>query len=1057
VLARPQEAITRTAFRALRARGIESLAIVVLHAYRAPELERTLGAWAHAEGFAHVALSHEVAAELGLLARAETTVVDAYLTPLVGAYVRALLAELPGSRLRLMQSGGGLCDALAFRGRDAVLSGPAGGAVAVARIARELSLPQAIGLDMGGTSTDVCRFAGALERSYETKAAGVRLRAPMVNVHTVAAGGGSICRLDGLRLRVGPESAGATPGPLCYGHPDARALALTDVNVVLGRVLPDRFPFALHADRSRAALDAVAAQLAAGSVGAPELATAIHVAQAFFELAIEHMAEAIARVSIGRGHDVREHALIAFGGAAGQHACALARRLGIRTVVLHPLAGVLSAFGIGGADVSWHGEQDAGRRLLDDGDALSAQELSVLDALAVRGRAELARAGEPPERHRELRRVDLRYRGTETSFTVELGAGVALREAFERIHARELGYARPGHPIELVTLRVEVIARGELALSQPPPTERGPGPLPSPLRTSTLHVGGAAHEVPVYAREALEPGHVLTGPAIVLEDTATSVLDPGFELCVHDSGALVLADHAPTTRAPSASTELDPVRLEVFANLFTSIAEQMGLVLQRSALSTNIRERLDFSCALFDADGGLVANAPHIPVHLGAMGETVKAMRVLHPHMQPGDAYASNAPALGGSHLPDITVVSPVFHAQRLAFFVASRGHHADIGGITPGSIPPFSTRLDEEGVVLHGLRVVRAGVFDEAALRAALGSGAHPARNPDQNVADLQAQLAANRKGEALVAEAIGRHGAQVVTAYMGHVQVDAALRVRQAIAALDDGEHGFRDTMDDGTVIAVRVAVRGDKLVVDFEGSSSEVPSNLNAPRAVTVAAVLYVLRALVGAPIPLNAGCLQPVTLRIPAGSVLDPGPQAAVVAGNVETSQRMVDVLLAALGKLAACQGTMNNLALGDASFGYYETICGGAGAGPGHHGASGVHTHMTNTRITDPEVLEASYPLRLIRFELRRGSGGAGRFRGGDGVIRELLALAPLSATIVSERRTTDPFGLAGGEPGARGRNLLDGRELAGRVALALLPGQTLRIETPGGGGYGRAE
>jgi 5-oxoprolinase (ATP-hydrolysing) len=507
-------------------------------------------------------------------------------------------------------------------------------------------------------------------------------------------------------------------------------------------------------------------------------------------------------------------------------------------------------------------------------------------------------------------------------------------------------------------------------------------------------------------------------------------------------------------RAATTSAALDPVRLEVFANLFTSIAEQMGLSLQRTALSTNIRERLDFSCALFDADGGLVANAPHIPVHLGAMGETVKAMRTLHPDMQPGDAFASNDPSLGGTHLPDITVVSPVFHDGTIAFFVASRGHHADVGGITPGSIPPFSTRLDEEGVVLRGLRIRSEGRFDEPALRAALASGSHPARNPDHNVADLQAQLAANTKGEALLGEAVARYGADVVAAYMHHVQDDAALRVRAAIAALADGTHAFRDTLDDGTVIAVEIQVHGDHLVVDFRGSSAQVPSNLNAPRAVTVAAVLYVLRALVGTPIPLNAGCLEPVTLRIPVGSVLDPGPEAAVVAGNVETSQRVVDVLLAALDKLAACQGSMNNVALGDASFGYYETICGGAGAGPSHVGASGVHTHMTNTRITDPEVLEASYPLRLLRFALRRGSGGAGRFRGGDGVVRELQALAPLSATIVSERRTTDPFGLGGGQPGARGRNLLDGREVPGRTQLTLTPGQTLCIETPGGGGYG---
>ncbi len=1054
VLEEPHETSVRAQLSALRARGIDSLAIVFLHAYRAGALETRVGAWAHEEGFTHVSLSHVVAAEIGMLGRGDTTVVDAYLTPLIRDYVGTLRQELPGSTLRIMQSSGGLTDADGFRGRNAVLSGPAGGAVALKDIADRRLEPAVIGFDMGGTSTDVARYGGELERVYESRVAGVRLRAPMMAIHTVAAGGGSLCRYDGRRFAVGPESAGARPGPLCYGDAEARELALTDINLALGRLRADRFPFALQRAPVDAALEGIAAQLRErGDDRGP-----IGVAEGFFQVAIEHMAEAIRRVTVARGHDVRDHALVCFGGAGGQHACPLLRRLGMTRAIFHPHAGVLSAYGMGVAPVSWHGEHDAGRGVL--GAALGAEVEALLSELETRGRASLAADGFGADTLRAARRLDLRYGGTETAITIEVGAD--LRERFEQTHEVRFGYRRPGHPVEVVNARVEVSAPGA---DVPHATAAGAGDSPAPLQHGPLWSDGAFRGVPVYGREQLRPEHPIDGPAVILENTGTITVDAGFTLSIDGSGVITLEDRAGESEL-SRGDETgapDPVRLEVFANLFMSIAEQMGTVLQRTALSTNIRERLDFSCALFDGAGGLVANAPHIPVHLGAMSESVRAVLALHPDPQPGDVFATNDPALGGSHIPDVTVITPVFDPDAPAagpiFFTASRGHHADIGGITPGSMPPFSRSLDEEGVVLRGVPIVRAGRFDEAGLRALLSGGPHPARDPDQNIADLQAQIAANRKGEQLLSELMARYGLATTRAYMAHVQHNAEARVRDAIAALPDGVHSRRDAMDDGTPIAVELTIDGDRMRVDFSGSGDQHAGNLNAPRAVTVAAVLYVLRLLAREPIPLNSGCLRPIELAIPSGSVLDPAPGAAVVAGNVETSQRVVDVLLGALGLLAACQGTMNNLTFGDASFGYYETIAGGAGASPTRDGEHGVHTHMTNTRITDPEVLEARFPVRLQRFAYRRGSGGPGAHRGGDGVIRELEALSPLRVSILSERRVSAPFGLAGGGDGARGRNFRVGadgveQEVPGRVELELDAGERVRIETPGGGGHG---
>ncbi|MBX3270967.1 MAG: hydantoinase B/oxoprolinase family protein [Sandaracinaceae bacterium] len=1016
-----------------------SAAVVVLHGPRAPALERRLADALRAAGVRHVSVSHEVDPAQGLLARAETCVADAYLTPLLVDYVGGLAKELPGSTLRVMQSSGALADAAAFRGRDAVLSGPAGGVVALAWLAARAGVERAIGLDVGGTSTDVCRVEGAPDRAYEARVAGVRLRAPMMAIHTVAAGGGSLCRLDGARLTVGPTSAGASPGPLAYGHPDAREPTLTDVDVVLGRLPPDRFPLPLDVGRARAGLEALARR-----VGAP----VEQVAAGLLEVAVESVAEAVRRVTVSRGHDPRDHALVVFGGAGGQHALRVARRLGIRRVISPPLPGALSALGMGVAALGTHAEADLGGRPIEALDAASLEQ--VFAPLEARGRAILGDGA------RAIRRVDLRYAGTETGFTLEVGE--ALAAAFAARHRAELGYERPGHPVIATT------ARSESILDAPDPSlpvlPRADA-APAPLRRARAWLGDAPREdVPIYGRERLGAGVSLEGPALVLEDTGVLVLEPGWRLRVEADGRLELRDDDGGEAGAEVASTLRAARLEVFSSAFASIAEEMGVALRRTAMSTNIRDRLDFSCAVFDGEGRLVANAPHIPVHLGAMGETVRAVLDAHPRPAPGDVFASNDPAAGGSHLPDITVVSPVHVRGALRFFVASRGHHADVGGTTPGSMPPFSTTLEEEGVVLRALRIVHAGRFDAEGVRRALARARYPARRPDEVIADLEAQIAANHRGAGLLGALAARHGVDVVVEHMALAREDAAARVAAAIAALPDGERTFEDAMDDGTPLRVRVRVAGARMEVDFTGTGPEQPEgNLNAPRAVTVAALLYVLRSLVGAPIPLNAGCLAPVSLVIPRGSLLDPSPGRAVCAGNVETSQRVVDVLLGALGLAAASQGTMNNVTFGDATFGYYETIAGGAGAGPAFDGASGVHTHMTNTRITDPEVLEDRFAVRLTRFALRRGSGGAGRHRGGDGVIRELEALAPLSFSILSERRVIAPFGLEGGGAGARGRTVhvtRDGveRELAGRAAIALAPGDRVRIETPGGGGWG---
>ena len=863
----------------------------------------------------------------------------------------------------------------------------------------------------------------------------------MMAIHTVAAGGGSLCRYDGYRLTVGPESAQAIPGPLCYGHPDAHELALTDINLFLGHLKPDRFPFPVATDRVEAALANIQARLAAqGQDRSLE-----EIASGFLEVANASMADAIRKVSVAQGVDVRDYALVVFGGAGGQHAAALARRLGIRTVVIHPYAGVLSAFGMGLADVGWHESADAGRVDLETADIAP-----LLDDLEAKARRALTDQGHAEDALSTTRQADLRYRGTETALTIPYGPN--LRDAFETRHENRFGYRRSDHPVEVVAARVEVLAA---------PAVTAPDPRPDPTRarppsTARLYADDRwMDDVPVMWAESLKTDMTYPGPMLILDATGTVLVEDGFVARV-DAGRVLTLQNVEHKQAPARmSTALDPVRLEVFNSLFMSVAEEMGVVLQRTALSTNIRERLDFSCAVFDGAGRLVANAPHIPVHLGAMSESVKGVIALHPTPAPGDVFATNDPAGGGSHLPDVTVVTPVHDASgALRFFTASRGHHADIGGRTPGSMPPDSKTLQDEGAVFRAQRIVRSGTLDETGILATLNGATWPARDPRGNLADLEAQIAANRAGATRLLQVVEHYGLPGVEAYMGYVMANAQARVEDALDRLPDGERTFADALDDGTPIVVKLTKSGRRIAVDFSGTGPEIDGNLNAPVAVSVAALIYVLRCMVGESIPLNSGCLNPVTLHVPEGSVLNPGPGRAVCGGNVETSQRVVDVLLGAFGLAAASQGTMNNLTFGDDTFGYYETIAGGAGATASAPGASGVHTHMTNTRITDPEVLESRFPVRLWQFSLRRGSGGTGRHPGGDGVIRELEVLRPLTVSILSERRDRPPFGLAGGGAGAVGHNQHNGTSLRGKAHFRAEAGDRVRIETPGGGGFG---
>ena len=1135
--------------REVFARGIRSCAIVLMHGYRYPEHERQLGELARRIGFSQVSVSHDVSPLMKLVSRGDTTVVDAYLSPVLRRYVEQVAAQLPGVRLQFMQSSGGLTDAHQFQGKDAILSGPAGGIVGAVRAASEAGFQKIIGFDMGGTSTDVAHYAGEYERAFDTEVAGVRLRAPIMQIHTVAAGGGSICRFDGVRLRVGPESAGADPGPAAYrrGGP----LTVTDANVLLGRLQAEFFPavFGPGGDQSLDAVEvaakfaALAAQVAAtvdGSSMPTQAASSVlksstaadtsttkerpqatvHTAESIaagcIRVAVENMANAIKKISVQRGHDVTEYTLVCFGGAAGQHACLVADALGMQTVYIHPLAGVLSAYGIGLADVTAMKQQAIEAELCDDALADLQPAFATLETAA---RETLLAQGVPLERIRVERKLAIKYAGTDS--TLQLSPGVdgasstpdahwvggtsaarsssgkitspsanetfpseqaaqegtrnpaaeeskhgpsaELANRFYEEYRQRYGFLMSGRALVIESITVEAIgASYESTAVTTASASESAAALPPPIDSRAVYFETSWHPTPFYERTSLLPGVKLAGPAVVRERNTTIVIEPGWQAEVTPLKHLTLRRTQPLRREHAIGTQADPILLEVFNNLFMAIAEQMGVTLANTATSVNIKERLDFSCALFDEAGQLIANAPHMPVHLGSMGESVQEiLRRRAASMRRGDVFVLNAPYAGGTHLPDVTVVMPVFIAAATlpTFFVAARGHHADIGGSTPGSMPANSTHIEEEGVLLDNVQLVSNGVFLEPEIRKLLTSGKYPARNVEQNLADLRAQVAACQKGAAELEAMVEHFSLPVVQAYMQHVQNNAEEAVRRVIDALHDGE--FTYAMDNGASVktSIHIDARTRSATIDFTGTSAQQLNNFNAPVSVTRAAVLYVFRTLVDDEIPMNAGCLKPLRIVVPPGSMLNPQAPAAVVAGNVETSQVVTDCLYGALGVLAASQGTMNNFTFGDGQHQYYETIAGGSGAGPDFAGADAVQTHMTNSRLTDPEVLEWRFPVRLDAFSIRRGSGGEGRHKGGDGVERRVRFLAPMTANILANHRIVAPFGVNGGQPAQLGKNWIERTggtvEHFGATHTARLEkDDVFVIQTPGGGGFG---
>jgi len=1077
------EARLRAGLAAEFARGLRSVAVVFMHGYRYTAHEQAAARIAAEVGFTQISTSHETSPMMKFVSRGDTTVVDAYLSPILRRYVDQVAAEMPGVKLFFMQSSGGLADAHAFQGKDAILSGPAGGIVGMARTATLAGYDKVIGFDMGGTSTDVSHFAGEFEREFETQVAGVRMRAPMMSIHTVASGGGSILEYDGARFRVGPRSAGANPGPASYrrGGP----LAVTDANVMLGKIQPRYFPPVFGASGSEPlSAEAVVAgfrELAGRTAGmTPESC-----AEGFIDIAVQQMANAIKKISVARGYDVTRYTLQCFGGAGGQHACLVADALGITRVLVHPLAGVLSAYGMGLADQNAIREQAVELPLAPESLPLIAERLEALGATA---RSELLRqqaASGPVTLHR---RVHVRYEGTDSALVVPFGELAGIEAAFEAAYRQRFAFLMRGKRMMVEAVSVEAGVAGD-APAEPRHQLRPLREVPR-RETVRMYSGGQWHEAALVVREDVRPGDVIAGPAIIAEQNATTVVEPGWEARLTALDHIVLERRVARSVTYAAGTTVDPVLLEVFNNLFMNIAEQMGLQLQNTAYSVNIKERLDFSCALFDAQGHLIANAPHMPVHLGSMGESIKTViRENAGRMSPGDVYVLNDPYHGGTHLPDVTVITPVYlqapspltgegrggggHMQALAseptFYVGSRGHHADIGGITPGSMPPFSTRIEEEGVQIDNVKLVDRGVLREAEIIALLRSGGHPSRNPEQNLADLKAQIAANEKGVQELRKMVGQFGLDMVRAYMRHVQDNAEESVRRVITRLKDGQ--FTLPLDNGARIrvAIRVDAASRSAEIDFTGTSEQQTNNFNAPTAVCMAAVLYVFRTLVDDDIPLNAGCLKPLKVIIPEGSMLNPHPPASVVAGNVETSSCITNALYGALGVMAASQCTMNNFTFGNQRHQYYETISGGSGAGAvldqvgrvagGFDGTSVVQTHMTNSRLTDPEVLEFRFPVRLESYAVRPGSGGAGRWQGGNGGVRRVRFLEPMTASILSNSRRHGPFGMAGGEAGQPGINRVvrsDGTvEQLDHIGQAEMgAGDIFEIHTPGGGGYG---
>jgi len=1041
--------------------GIRAVAIAFMHGYRVPAHEAACAEIAREIGFTQISVSHETSPLIKLVGRGDTTVVDAYLSPILRRYVDQVADELGDVNLMFMQSNGGLTDAHMFQGKDAILSGPAGGVVGAVQVSEAAGYGQMIGFDMGGTSTDVTHYNGEFERAFETLVAGVRMRAPMMQIHTVAAGGGSICSFDGARYRVGPESAGANPGPASYGK--GGPLTVTDCNVMLGKLQPEHFPAVFGPDQS-SPLDAeIVAQKFATLTEEIREATGdarspAEVAEGFLKIAVENMANAIKKISVQRGYDVTKYTLCAFGGAAGQHACLVADSLGMTRLLLHPLAGVLSAYGMGLADIRALREQSVEVPL---GEAVSGDVTGMLERLAEAARAEVAGQGIADDRIEMRQRLHLRYEGTDTSLEVDFATAPAMADQFAELHRLRYGFTMPEKGLIVETAAVEAVGVSEETVEHSVPGARTEASATAVAQVAA-HMDGVSHQTPVFAREDLTPGATLDGPAIISEAVATTIVEPGWQATLSARGDLVLERVVAAARVAAIGTDVDPVMLEVFNNLYMSIAEQMGLTLQNTAYSVNIKERLDFSCAIFDPDGNLVANAPHMPVHLGSMSESIRAViRNNAGTMVPGDVYVLNAPYNGGTHLPDVTVITPVFDddGSEILFYVGSRGHHADIGGTSPGSMPPDSKTIEDEGVLIDNFKAVDAGHFRENDFRSLLTSGAHPARNPDQNVADLKAQIAANEKGVSELRRMVEQFGLATVHAYMGHVQDNAEESVRRVIDVLKDGSFDY--PLDNGAVI--RIAVSIDRAArsakVDFTGTSDQLDSNFNAPKAIARAAVLYVFRTLVDDDIPMNEGCLKPIEIIIPPRSMLAPEYPSAVVAGNVETSQAITDSLYGALGVMAAAQGTMNNFTFGNERHQYYETICGGAGAGPDFDGTSAVHTHMTNSRLTDSEILEWRFPVLLESFEVREGSGGVGSHHGGDGVRRRVRFLKDMDVMILANHRSIPPYGLAGGADGATGRNWLeraDGSrvEMSGTDRIRAKPGDTFVIETPGGGGFG---
>ncbi|MEA3011214.1 MAG: hypothetical protein QOJ91_2906 [Sphingomonadales bacterium] len=1041
--------------------GYRAIAIVLMHGWRWTAHEAALAALAEEIGFAQVSASHRVGPLIKLVGRGDTTVVDAYLSPVLRRYVDKVVAALGGrARLFFMQSSGGLTDAAAFQGKDAILSGPAGGIVGMVKTAGEAGFDKIIGFDMGGTSTDVSHHAGAYERTNETVVAGVRVRAPMLEIHTVAAGGGSVCHYDGARFRVGPDSAGAVPGPACYrrGGP----LTITDCNVVLGKIRPEHFP-AVFGPGGDEPIDPAASLVLCEAVAAEAGMSATEAAAGFVRIAVDNMASAIKRISIARGHDVTRYTLACFGGAGGQHACLVADALGMERVMIHPLAGVLSAYGMGLADLVELRQRSVGGLALED----------VLAELAAEAEAALRGQGVEPAQIR--RRAALRYEGSDSSLEVEAGDFEAMRAAFEEAHRTRFGFISPETPVVVETAIVEAVGLNSSPAFAGEGDQATPGGggssgrrTPPPSFGRSPSPGKPGEEFPLHDRGALSIGDTIPGPALIIDPWATTVVEPGWQAKVDPLGNLILTRSAPRETAHAIGTAADPVMLEVFNNLFMAVAEEMGVALQNTASSVNIKERLDFSCALFDSGGALIANAPHIPVHLGSMGDSIRTIIDARGDardgrgIRPGDVYVLNAPYRGGTHLPDITVIMPVFAEAgdpAPAWFVAARGHHADIGGIAPGSMPPDSHTIDDEGVMIDNVLLVDEGRFLEAEIRALLTSGPWPARRPDRNLSDLKAQIAACARGAAEMRRVAGEYGRDVVDAYMAHVQANAEEAVRRLIGRLSDGE--FRYAMDNGAEVCVSVKVDPARrsAIVDFSGTSAQQPNNFNAPHSICRAATLYVFRTLVDDAIPMNDGCLRPITLVVPEGSMLNPRYPAAIVAGNVETSQVITDALFAACRALAPSQGTMNNFTFGNAHHQYYETIAGGAGAGPDFDGASAVQTHMTNSRLTDPEILETRYPVLVERFAIRRGSGGDGAYKGGDGVERHIRFRAGMRANILSNRREVAPRGIEGGgdaKPGVNQVIRADGsvETLSATASAEMREGDMFVIETPGGGGFG---